>query len=969
MPTELDLLITIGFAIAMVSLLVVATRRLTRQHAHAVGAAHRLGSTLHAAFAAHPDRWAVVDDALVVTEIHYPEHDAAVRAAIIGRPVERITPPHMWHDLLCAIDAVRDGAPPVAFNCTMEIEGEPRLFESRVSAIPGGGFVIVGRDVTAIQQVLDELVASEERFRTLADRAPIGVFMTDETGANVYSNAAWCEISGTSHDDNEGDGWADLIHVDDRDRVWEAWQEAFTSGGRFDERFRILTPSGATRWIHSVSAPIVDAGTFRGFLGSAIDITNERTASEAVERSEARLRSIVETTNDAVLIVDFDETIAEANDRAHRLVGVAEGRLRGRRWTDIVARTAHERGTNHEALRAELATTGRVERTELRIARFDGPPIWVLASARLCQGTNPGEGHVVVVFTDVSELKLAEADLRDSEARTRGILENAAEAIISLDEHGHIEATNRAAQQMFAVDPDAARGEPVTSLLDGVPIAHVDARWLEEPSSIHEGITTGRRTDGTTFPIEVSVSSLVVAGRRLVTWIVRDVSSRHAYEAQLEHFARRDALTGLANRRYLHDRLDAAIARARRTNGLVAVLFCDLDRFKVVNDSLGHEVGDRLIVAVAARIQDAVRGTDLLARLGGDEFVVCAEHLTTIGQVADLAGRIAESLDTPFEVDGREIYVTTSIGIALWSGGAETPTDLIRNADTAMYRAKDNGRNRFELFDEAMQTWANARLEYDAALRRAIERDEFVNFYQPLTDLRSGATLKLEALVRWEREGLGFVSPSEFVPLAEETGLVVALGAFVLDQACRDCAAWQDIAPEVGVTVNVSARQLGPELITTVANALRRRHLRPELLTLEITESLLMDDVPRALELLHELRALGVSLALDDFGTGYSSLTYLRELPIQFLKIDQSFVRGIDDAGASLIVESIIALAHALRLGVVAEGVEREDQRASLTQLGCDLGQGFIWARPMPIADANRYLVAQRAAQGSQPAR
>jgi diguanylate cyclase (GGDEF)-like protein len=435
---------------------------------------------------------------------------------------------------------------------------------------------------------------------------------------------------------------------------------------------------------------------------------------------------------------------------------------------------------------------------------------------------------------------------------------------------------------------------------------------------------------------------------------------QRAFEAQLEALALHDTLTGLPNRRRLIERIDEAINRTRRHHGLLAVLFLDLDRFKVVNDSLGHDAGDLLLTLAAARIAGVIRETDTLARLGGDEFVVLCEEVESVGEITDIAQRISRALDASFDIRGSEAFVTVSIGIAMWTGGPETPLDLLRNADTAMYRAKDGGRNRFEIFDEAMQAWAAARLDYESALRRAIERNELRVHYQPIVRLGDGAVLGAEALVRWDRGDLGLVAPGEFIALAEETGLIVPIGAWVLEQACRDCLDWQSVAPGVAVSVNLSPRQIATHDIVAVVSAIMSDvGIDPSLVRLEITESVVMEDAPRNLDTLHALRDLGVGLALDDFGTGYSSLTYLRRFPIDTLKIDQSFVRSLGESSDTTIVHAIVDLAHALGLTVVAEGIDSDAKLAALQAIGCEIGQGFLFARPEPVAVLRGRLTAQ----------
>lgn len=551
-------------------------------------------------------------------------------------------------------------------------------------------------------------------------------------------------------------------------------------------------------------------------------------------------------------------------------------------------------------------------------------------------------------------------DLRTSEARTREIIDTAGDAILLVDADGRVTMCNVAAEAMFARPRDRiVDGEVVDLIAPTDRPSVVSAEWLRDPalaSTARDGTLYGVRSDGTEFPIWLSVSELTLQGDTIFTWIARDVSMQVEYESHLHDLAVHDPLTGLGNRTLLFQQVELAIERARRTTKLVAVLFCDLDHFKIVNDSLGHAVGDELLVEAANRLRRVTRTSDFVARFGGDEFVICAENIPSVGGVADFASRILTAFERPFVLEGREVFVTVSLGVAVWDGGRQTPGDLIRCADIAMYRAKGAGRNQFELYDSAMQTWAHARLTFDAALRHAIEDEDFIAAYQPIIDLDRGSVAKFEALVRWDRGDLGLVSPAEFIPLAEETGLIVPLGAQMLRMAMRDCVIWQSHAPGVGVTINVSARQLDGTLLRTVAEELRASSIDPSLVTLEITESLLMADAARALELLEGLRSLGVQLALDDFGTGYSSLTYLQEFPMQILKIDQTFVRSIDRSASQRIVASVIGLAHGLGLEVVAEGVETPIQRDALHAFGCEYGQGFLWSRPVLLDDAIAFL-------------
>jgi diguanylate cyclase (GGDEF)-like protein len=437
-----------------------------------------------------------------------------------------------------------------------------------------------------------------------------------------------------------------------------------------------------------------------------------------------------------------------------------------------------------------------------------------------------------------------------------------------------------------------------------------------------------------------------------------------AAERALLHQAFHDTLTGLPNRVLFLDRLGQALARRERRPMEVAVLFLDVDRFKWVNDSLGHAAGDQLLVAVAGRLHSVLRPGDTVARFGGDEFVLLCEELGDEREAFAVAQRLNRALADPFHLKGREVGLTASIGIALASTSThDTPDALLRDADAAMYRAKERGRDRIELFDEDMRSRALSRLETESALRRAIDQGELRVHYQPVIELATGRVTGLEALVRWQHPERGLMPPSEFIPVAEETGLIVACGAVVLTEACTQVARWnaqQIHRPPLPVSVNLSPHQvLSQGLPELVADALERSGLDPRLLCLEITETVLIEDAASSRAALDALKELGVTLAVDDFGTGYSSLLYLRRFPVDVLKIDRSFVVGLGtNVEDTAIVAGVIRLAHALGLLAVAEGVETPEQAARLKELGCDLAQGYYWSRPLAPEETEQWLEA-----------
>ncbi len=432
---------------------------------------------------------------------------------------------------------------------------------------------------------------------------------------------------------------------------------------------------------------------------------------------------------------------------------------------------------------------------------------------------------------------------------------------------------------------------------------------------------------------------------------VRRMLTESRAERHVNHLAYHDALTDLPNRRLFADQLEQRTDLARRKGQPLALLFLDLDRFKLVNDSLGHEMGDLLIQSVAQRLSGAVRKSDIVGRLGGDEFTVIVEGVTSAQDAALIAQKLIDTLSEPFTLDSREIFVTASVGIALYPFDGDQSGTLLKNADTAMYRAKERGRNGYQFYTAEMSARAMERLALENNLRRALERDELLLHYQPQVRLDSGDLIGLEALVRWNHPDLGLVPPGEFIPLAEETGLIVPVGEWVLRQACRQARAWREAGREtLRVAVNLSGRQLRQQnLVEVIRQILEESDLPPGGLELELTESSIMHKDKLTISTLWALHEMGIRLSIDDFGTGYSNLGYLKRFPIDTLKIDRSFVRDITaDPDDAAITTAIIAMAHNLKIDVVAEGVETEEQKAFLRERGCDAIQGFLIGRPMP---------------------
>lgn len=465
--------------------------------------------------------------------------------------------------------------------------------------------------------------------------------------------------------------------------------------------------------------------------------------------------------------------------------------------------------------------------------------------------------------------------------------------------------------------------------------------------------------DGSSFPAMILGSMAQVDGQPALVGTVLDISAQKAAEQRIRELADYDALTGLPNRRLLRDRFAQLLAAAEREQSEIALVFLDLDHFKRVNDSLGHSLGDELLCQVAGRLDSAIRRVDTLARLGGDEFILALPATHTAG-AADVARRLLDTFGQPFEVGGHELTITPSLGISVYPRDGQDLETLLKNADTAMYKAKEQGRNAFQFYDSAMNTATLERLLMESNLRRALSQNEFVLHYQPLVSLESGLIIGVEALIRWQHPDLGLIMPDRFIHVAEETGLINPIGDWVLCEACRQAQAWCDAGlPALTMAVNVAPvqfRQSG--FVALVAGALAASGLEPGQLELEVTERTVMHDADINLGTLSALHRMGVELSLDDFGTGYSSLAYLKRFPVGKLKIDRSFISDLEtDADDRAIASTIVSMGRNLRLTVLAEGVETTEQLALLRKMGCDMAQGFLFSRPLPadrVADLLR---------------
>jgi diguanylate cyclase (GGDEF)-like protein/PAS domain S-box-containing protein len=682
------------------------------------------------------------------------------------------------------------------------------------------------------------------------------------------------------------------------------------------------------------------------------DITERKRAEHALVESEERYRNVFDYASVGIYQTTPEGDFIAVNDTMARMLGYdsVDDLLTRNMRSDVYAEPEHR----DDLIRRYGHSRDKAVSHEVLWKRKDGSLIWVSLNAHTVHSSH-GVAYFEGFVYDVTERRIAEETLRTQSAAITssmdgiGILDDRLDFTYSNDAlaklFGHIEPSSIVGTNLCDLYEPPEQVRFVTSIL---PIVQQRGRW--------RGEATGMRSDGSTFPQEISLTA--IDGGGLVA-VVRDITERTYAEEQIKHLAYHDALTGLPNRLLFKDRVTVALSHAQRNNSRLAVLFLDLDRFKVINDSLGHNIGDQLLQEVSTRVQTCLRDSDTVARLGGDEFTILLPNLIHSDDAAPVAQKILDAIRAPFHIEERELFTSTSIGISLYPEDASDAETLIKNADTAMYQAKELGRDNYQLFNAYVNARALQRIALEHGLRRALNNEEFDVFFQPIVDLRTGVVTGMEALLRWNHPELGSIPPSTFIPLAESAGIMMPIGAWALRQACMRAREWQKAGfNNLSLAVNLSVTQLqSVDLVQAVRATLDETGLPPEQLELEITESTAMQSPEISVRVLSELKKLGIRISLDDFGTGHSSLAYLKRLPIDTVKIDQSFVRDIDaDPNSSAIVTAIIAMAHSLKLKVIAEGVELEEQAIFLRRYGCDMMQGFLFTKPVPAEEFGMLL-------------
>ena len=694
----------------------------------------------------------------------------------------------------------------------------------------------------------------------------------------------------------------------------------------------------------------------RRMLDFINDLLN-RKRFENMKRTEQGFRHVIELAPDLIAICRGG-VIDLINPAGADMLGVwPAAELKGRTFTDFV----HKDSLEHFQGGIENLTKERL-RTPMALLRADGTTLDVELAAlpyeeQEDEPKNDADGHAFILMArDVTERNRALKAQATREEHLRKIMDTVADGIITIDENGIIETLNPTAEEIFGYKPGELVGSNIKVLMaeeDSENHDHYLARYNNTGLRNIIGATRevfGRRKNGSIFPLELAVSEMRFSGRRLYIGAMRDITDRKENEERLRDLAPRDPLTRLPNRNLFTERLKEAIERADTTGAGFGVLFLDLDNFKNINDALGHLIGDRIIQLAGQRVCGCVRGQDTVAHLSGDEFMVILEGMSDEARAAKIAEEILKSVSQPFKVDGREVFTSCSIGVVMYPKNAGSLVELMRNVDTAAHFAKRQGRANFQFYTEQLSEDARRRIEIESGLRRALENNEFELVYQPKVELETRRIVGAEALLRWENATLGKVSPVEFIPVAEDTGLIVSIGSWVLREACKTAADWQREGLDgCHVAVNLSAMQfLHGDLAAEIHQVLDECGLDPHLLDVELTESMLVSNAEETIRILKVIKSMGVNVSMDDFGTGYSSLSYLTRFPLDNLKVDRSFVTGLpDDRDASAVARAIISMAQNLNLRLVAEGIETESQVGFLHALGCQVGQGYLFSPPV----------------------
>lgn len=804
----------------------------------------------------------------------------------------------------------------------------------------------VMRDVTREKAVEAALIESEDHYRHAVELSPQIPWTADRDGNILEAGPRWMSLTGMSEQESLSKGWIDAVHPKDRSATVSLWAHALEARQPIDLRYRIRMADGEYRWFRTYAAPRhADDGSIIRWYGMLEDIHERKIAKDALRESEAFSRNVLDSSSDCIVVLGLDGRIKTHNRRAGSLPEHLSGAvLRDAVWSELWPMDVRSKARQA----VDIALDGEGGRFSGRYVAEDGSPTWWDVSIDPILDKDGRVDHLLAVSREITEQKRLRDETEATRRRLSAVLESTGDCVLVVDRDWRIVYLNGNAEIFLAKTRKAVIGDHFWELYSDYVGGEFDIRY-------RQALRTGRAVRFEAY-LEHADSWLDVnacPGEEGLSIFFRDVTAARHARNELLHLAHNDPLTGLANR----TRFTAVLEEKLRTQGRsgLAVLLFDLDFFKEINDTLGHPVGDALLRAVAERLVGEIGGDDVLARLGGDEFALVHCASGDGSSTDELAARLMTCFAKPFPVHGNNVKLAASIGVAVSGSCCGTAEELFKSADIALYRAKSDGRGAIRSFDAQMAGRVRARQRMKQDLASALENGELRLVYQPILDLLSDRVTGFEALLRWRHPERGDVPPAEFIPLAEETGLIVPIGDWVLKEACREAASWpQDIM----IAVNVSPVQFRDQALPLrISAAVDGAHFQPGRLELEITESVLLSDSDDSLRILQTLKAAGLRIALDDFGTGFSSLSYLRRFPFDKLKLDRSFLA---DIGRSKEAEAIIRAAgemgRALAMTTTAEGVETQEQLLWLRQNGWTQAQGYLIARPLESADARRFL-------------
>jgi diguanylate cyclase (GGDEF)-like protein/PAS domain S-box-containing protein len=824
--------------------------------------------------------------------------------------------------------------------------------EKRVLGIFG-----VQRDISdRVRQDL-ALRESEEKYSATMKSAKVGIFML-QNQKFIFVNPTLADYFGYTEEDLLVRlSPPDLIVPEEHEWLIDQMRRREAGEPGFPYELTGVRKDGSRFPMAVMGVPAQFQGR-PASVGTVFDLSAQRLVEDEIVASRNRYRALFESAQDAIIVIDGTEgVLVDANVEAELLFRRPREELLGLPSVRIFP---PDRQARHESELQRHIAAGGGEPEEMRVRNADGVDILVEVSTSVVEAEG-GRKLLQAILRDISARRKAEEGLRLAQR----VLDVTEEVILITDANRHVIAVNPAFTRVTGFSAEEVVGKSPRFLKSGRQTPEFYAEMWEtiDRAGVWQGELWNRRKNGELFPAWLTISVYRDIEGKIINYvgISSDISERHAAEARIRELAYFDPLTHLPNRTLLHDRVEQVLAKAEREGGVAALLFIDLDHFKTINDSLGHFTGDQILCQVADRMVECVRRTDTVSRLGGDEFVIVAAD-SGIEGAAGVARKILDKVSKPYFIDTHELTVTPSIGISLYPQDGRDFETLLKHADTAMYRAKESGRNAYQFFAAEMNVAALERLMLENSMRVGLERREFVLFYQPQIELASGRIIGAEALIRWQHPQIGMISPAKFIPVAEACGLIVPLGAWVLKEACRQAVAWQVAGlPPLCVAVNISSAQFCQQQFEeVVAGVLKSAGLAPEYLELELTESIVMENAEATIETLERLSAMGVQLAIDDFGTGYSSLSYLKRFPIDKLKIDQSFVRDIvTDSDDWAIARTVISMGQSLRLQVIAEGVETADQLEMLRGQGCNAVQGYHFSTPLPAGGFAEMLAKQ----------